>query len=180
MKIAATTLNGKMKIFEPTDYANNINWNCISTKDVSSVGCSSICWNPNMLDPQTLVVGCLYDEKKNNKDDLVQIYAYVESKKEYCLIDTLNDSHSNSITDVEWAPQFGRSYHMIATSSSDKQVIIWRLNLKYDTINEHFDNISIKNKEKILVHKHDSEVIQILNLGLETFLEHGWYTFIIY
>lgn len=26
LKLAATTLNGKMKIFEPTDYLNNINW----------------------------------------------------------------------------------------------------------------------------------------------------------
>jgi WD40 repeat protein len=26
LKLAATTLNGKMKIFEPTDYASNINW----------------------------------------------------------------------------------------------------------------------------------------------------------
>ncbi len=26
LKLAATTLNGKMKIFEPTDYGNYINW----------------------------------------------------------------------------------------------------------------------------------------------------------
>jgi WD40 repeat protein len=26
LKLAAVTLNGKMKIFEPTDYVNNINW----------------------------------------------------------------------------------------------------------------------------------------------------------
>ncbi len=157
LKIAATTLNGKMKIFEPTDYANNINWNCISAKDVSSVGCSSVCWNPSNLDPQTLIVGCLFDAKKNNKNDLVQVYAYVDSKKEYCLIDTFENGHTDSITDVEWAPQFGRSFHLVATSSVDHQVIIWKLDLKFDVVNEHFENISVK-KEKLFEFKHNCEV----------------------
>lgn len=157
LKIAACTLNGKMKIFEPTDYANNINWNCISAKDVSSVGCSSVSWNPSSLDPQTLVVGCLFDKKKDNKNDLVQLYAYVDSKKEYILVESFGDGHLDSITDVEWAPQFGRSFHLIATSSSDGKLIIWKVDLKFDVVNEHFENISVK-KEKLFIHQNDCEV----------------------
>lgn len=144
LKLAACTLNGKMKIFEPTDYANNINWNCISSKDVSSVGCSSVSWNPSILDPQTLAVGCYCSPKKDNRKDLIQIFAYVDSKKEYVNLLSFEESHDDTITDVEWAPQFGRSFHLLATSSLDKSVIIWKLDLKYDIVNDHFENISIK------------------------------------
>jgi nucleoporin SEH1 len=160
LKIAATTLNGKMKIFEPTDYANNINWNCISTKDVSSVGCSSVCWNPSSIDPQTLVVGCHFDAKKNNQQDLIQLYAYIDSKKEYSLICNFQNGHSNSVTDVEWAPQFGRSFHLIASCSIDKSLIIWKLNLKYSYNNEHFDNISAE-VENLLRFTNDSPVLNL-------------------
>lgn len=107
-----------------------------------------------------MVVGCYYDAKKDNKNDLIQIYSYFDSKKEYVLIGTLSeDGHTDSITDVEWAPQFGRSYHLIASCSLDKKLIIWKIELKFDLNNEHFDNIIILKKEKLFEHKHESEAI---------------------
>lgn len=119
--------------------------NCISQKDVSSVGCSSICWNQNIYDPQTLVVGCYYDGNKNNINELIQIYGYSDTKKEYVLLTCLDSNgHTDSITDVQWAAQFGRTYHMIATSSKDGKIIIWKILLEYDYANDHFDNISVK------------------------------------
>ncbi len=117
-----------------------------------------MCWNPCSLDPQTIVVGCYYDHKKNNLNDLVQIFAFNDTKKDYVLIANLIiDGHTDTVTDVEWAPQFGRSFHLIATSSLDKNIIIWKVDLKYDYNNDHFDNISVK-YEKIFKHKHDSQV----------------------
>ena len=102
-----------------------------------------MCWNQNIFDPQTLVVGCYYDKEKNNAKELIQIYGYSDTKKEYVLLNTLV-GHTNSITDVQWAPQFGRSYHMIASSSLDGKVIIWKVMVDYDFHNEQFDNISVK------------------------------------
>jgi WD40 repeat protein len=145
-----------MKIFEPTDYANNINWNCISQKEVS-IGCSSVCWNPSILDPQTLVVGSYFDSRKD-KSELVQIFAYIDSKKEYSHLVSLENGHSDTVTDVEWAPQFGRSFHLIATGSSDKTILIWRVELKYDTANEHFENINLT-YSKLYTFNHSTEVI---------------------
>lgn len=126
--------------------------NCISQKDVSSVGCSSICWNQNIYDPQTLVVGCYYDKEKKNNNELIQIYGYSDTKKEYVLLEKLIE-HTDSITDVQWASQFGRSYHMIASSSKDGKVIIWKINLDYDYNNEHFENITIKSS-KMFIYDH--------------------------
>lgn len=68
-----------------------------------------------------------------------------------------NNGHTDTVTDVEWAPQFGRSFHLIATSSLDKQLIIWKVNIRFEQNNDHFENISIK-YEKIFSHTHDSPV----------------------
>jgi nucleoporin SEH1 len=120
-----------------------------------------VCWNPSILDPQTLVVGCYYDPKKNNKNELVQIYAYIDSKKEYALVGSLNEEgHTNTVTDVEWAPQFGRSFHLIASCSMDKRIIFWKVDLKYEMNNEHFDNIGIKYC-KLYEYEHNSEIWRI-------------------
>lgn len=92
------------------------------------------------------MVGCYFDKEKKNNNDLIQIYAYSDSKKEYVLIEKLI-GHTDSVTDVQWASQFGRSYHMIASSSKDGTVIIWKVFLEYDYNNDHFDNINIKSSK---------------------------------
>jgi nucleoporin SEH1 len=88
---------------------------------------------------------------------LVQIFAYIDSKKDYIHIISFEDGHKDTVTDVEWAPQFGRSYHLIATCSLDKKVIIWKLDLKYDTHHDKFENINVK-KEMLKCFQFDCEV----------------------
>ncbi len=145
---------------------NKIKRNCISQKDVSSVGCSSVCWNQNIYDPQTLVVGCYYDKDKKNLNELIQIYGYSDVKKEYILLENLTkDGHEDSITDVQWASQFGRSYHMIASSSKDGKIIIWKVYLNYEYNNEHFDNISVKYQkmyEYVHAKKNDNKFNEVI------------------
>lgn len=90
------------------------------------------------------------------------------------LISNLLNGHTDTVTDVEWAPQFGRSFHLIATSSLDKSVIIWKVELKYEYNNDHYDNISVK-YEKIFTHKHDSQVNKCYSyiiIGVEVILEY--------
>ena len=128
-----------------------------SDKEVSSVGCSSVCWNPGSLDPQTIVVGCYYDQKRNTFNDLVQIFAFNDAKKEYSLLSNFLNGHTDTVTDVEWAPQFGRTFHMIATCSLDKTLIIWKVILTSNKNNDHFDNISIK-YENVFTYKHHCQV----------------------
>ena len=165
LKLAVCTFNGKIKIFEPKDYVFYVNWNCVAQKDIS-LACSTIYWNPSSLDPQSFVLGCYsqlsstgmgikdvkekdHDSQINSsiKNNLLQIYVYCESKKDFiCQATLVSDelkSHSDSITYTEWAPQFGRSYHMIASCSLDKKIIIWKFNLDFDFINDQFQNIKI-------------------------------------
>lgn len=158
LKLAVCTYNGKIKIFEPKDYVFYVNWTSIHTKDVS-LACSSICWNPSLLDPQSFILGC-YNKLSNAsnikdvkeglseiKKNLLQIYAYDDSKKDFICMTTLYlddyNSHLDTITSVEWAPQFGRSYHMIGSCSLDKKIIIWKFYFDYDFENDQFKNMRI-------------------------------------
>jgi hypothetical protein len=73
------------------------------------------------------------------------------------LVSNLLEGHTDTVTDVEWAPQFGRSFHMIASCSLDKTLIVWKVILSYNFNNDHFENICVK-FEKIFSHKHEFEV----------------------
>jgi WD40 repeat protein len=52
--------------------------------------------------------------------------------------------HNDTVTDCQWAPQFGRSFHMIASCSLDRTIKIWKVDLQYDINNEQFENVTIK------------------------------------
>ena len=156
LKLAAVTSNGILKIFEPTtDYRDYSKWDCLTTKDINSSGCTSVCWNPSLRDPQTLVVGSKKDCNKLNdgKAQLIQIFWYNESKKEYMLASNL-EGHSDTVTDVEWVKTHGRDYHLIASTSLDKKVIIWKVDLLLVKNNQHVNEIKIK-YQQILNYKHE-------------------------
>jgi len=139
------------------------------------VGCSCIFWNPSTFDNPSFIVGCYYDQKKGNIKDLLQIYIYNEKQKDY--INAVNlyseNGHKNNIVDVEWAPQLGRSFHLIATSSVDKKLIIWKLKFIYpieNTTEKEKENENDIVEEKVLVKYEDiftfepaNEVINIVN-----------------
>lgn len=176
LKLAVCTLNGRLKIFEPKDYLFNVNWNCIYQKELSYC-CSSICWNPSSLDPKSFVLG-FYNTQVTKESptkhpvnpsssnqssqkasqnppnvlnpELLQIYVYCDSKKDYICEAVLSGpkGHTDSITFVEWAPQFGRSYHLLATCSLDRKINIWRFELSYEFASDSFRNVSV-NKDKV-------------------------------
>lgn len=54
-----------------------------------------------------------------------QIYRYREQNRKWMPVLTL--SHPDIVHDVSWAPNVGRSYHLIATACKDKGVRIWRV-----------------------------------------------------
>ena len=79
------------------------------------------------------------------KDNLIQIFVLDNNKKDFICYANLTNSkgHSDSISYLEWAPQFGRSYHMIASCGLDKKIIIWKFNIDFD---ENFNNCQINPK----------------------------------
>lgn len=154
LKVAAVTSNGFLKIFGTRDYVEYRNWDCLQTRDLNSSGCTSVCWNPSVHDPQTLVVGSKLDPSAENKgrDQLIRIFWYNEKKKEYMFASDLI-GHEDTVTDVEWVNTYGRTYHFIASVSLDKSIIIWKLDFEFIPDIKQVDEIKIKYCQ-ILNYKH--------------------------
>jgi WD40 repeat protein len=45
----------------------------------------------------------------------------------YSLLSRFKGGHTATINDVAWAPLAGRSFHMIASCSKDRTIIVWKV-----------------------------------------------------
>ena len=131
----------------------------IKIPKISNNGCTCLCCNPSNLDELIIVIGCKMNKKEkdineinmikkdnnsNNKinidfldnNSLLKLILFKQNTEP--IIKAVNDfSHKNDITDVDWANQNGRTYHMICSTSKDGKFIIWEINLlKDEKINE--------------------------------------------
>lgn len=61
----------------------------------------------------------------NTNTSTARIYEYNEQTRKWINIESL--SINSPILDLSWAPNVGRTYHLIATASKDKKVKIWKL-----------------------------------------------------
>ena len=162
LQLASVTLDGYLKISKRSN-----SWKDWETdyKLISKYGCTCLCCNPSDLDQLTIVIGCKkskeeINSKENNDEtnknninininmnktylmnDLIKIIWFKDNKE--CVIQGIKDcGHKNDITDVDWANQNGRNYHMICSTSKDGKFIIWEINLFQEN---NINNINIIN-----------------------------------
>ena len=158
--LAALTLDGYLKILK-FSFELGKPWEEYDIKipKISNDGCTCLCCNPSNLDELTIVIGCKINKKekekdineiniikkdnynnniKNNVKNKNSLLKLILFKKKSFKIQSINDfSHKNDITDVDWANQNGRNYHMICSTSKDGKFIIWEINLfEKEKINE--------------------------------------------
>ena len=178
LRLASITLDGYLKILKPNESWKN--WDSeisIATK-ISNNGCTCLCCNPSNLDDLTIVIGCkkckeekdindgnttkkesnknlnkdLNSINNNNNNSLIKFIFFRKDHKPK--IQPLNECfHKNDITDIVWANQNGRSYHMICSTSKDGKFIIWEINLFQGK--EIDDNNKFFNYKKIFEFDHD-------------------------
>ena len=178
LRLASITLDGYLKILKPNESWKN--WDSeisIATK-ISNNGCTCLCCNPSNLDDLTIVIGCkkakeekdindgnttkkesnknlnkdLNSINNNNNNSLIKFIFFRKDHKPK--IQPLNECfHKNDITDIVWANQNGRSYHMICSTSKDGKFIIWEINLFQGK--EIIDDDKFFNYKKIFEFDHD-------------------------
>ena len=174
--LAALTLDGYLKILK-FSFELGKPWEEYDIKipKISNDGCTCLCCNPSNLDELTIVIGCKINKKekekdineiniikkdnynnniKNNVKNKNSLLKLILLKKKSFKIQSINDfSHKNDITDVDWANQNGRNYHMICSTSKDGKFIIWEINLfEKEKINEDDNFFTYK---KIFEFNHD-------------------------
>ncbi|CAH1766552.1 8159_t:CDS:2 [Entrophospora sp. SA101] len=130
LKLATCAADGMLRIFEALEVNNLLQWSLmgeaeitpgISTKEAERNYCIS--WCPSRTQLPMIAVGC-------SKENCVKIFR-PDSQNQWRAYEILN-GHLDVVHDVSWAPNMGRSYHLIATASKDTHVRIFKLTEKKD------------------------------------------------
>lgn len=125
LRLAVVAADGQVKIYEAMDVTSLVHWALIAdfpvgdgtgSKDEEGNHCLSWCtWNASR---PMMVVGCA-------KDHVAKIFRPdLNNKWQPCEV---LGGHGDVVHDVSWAPNMGRSYHLIATACKDGHVRIFKL-----------------------------------------------------
>ena len=127
LKIAVACTNGRVYIYEAHDVMNLSDWTLEKYFDafsrpqvqqdiVSHPGVRTLSWNPSKFEAPMLVVGGNGDEQGYA---LLRVFQYEDTTGEWRMLLEL-DSHGRHVNSVSWAPNMGRSYHLIASAGQDE------------------------------------------------------------
>jgi len=125
LMLATCSSDGFVRIYAAEDVMNLREWDmrekfratADTPADSSGSYASCISWNPSRFDAQMLAVGSTKS---------VIIWHRVEEKRRWEQLVSVTSNHA--INDVAWAPNLGRSYHLIAAANSNSESTeIWRL-----------------------------------------------------
>ncbi|KAJ1972393.1 epoxide hydrolase, soluble (sEH) [Dimargaris xerosporica] len=153
LQLAVASSDGVIRIYETGSPVKFDTWTLVSEIDINSppvfapyladakskaaapldlyattamASANSIClsWCPSRFLPNMMVVGC-------GRDKDAKIYRYVGGR--WMVYEVLGN-HEDIIHNVSWAPQVGRSYHLIATACKDHYVRIYRVDYSFGAI----------------------------------------------
>ena len=127
--LAAACSDGDITIYRPKDIFTTDSWTLEDFSFHANFPVVSIAWSQCIYEPPMLAIGCADRSNSKPPESYLQIWIEVDNKfinskevpeKHYC----------KSITDVAWAPFIGRAFHMLATTSEDKNLSLWKVKTK--------------------------------------------------
>ncbi|KAF2077876.1 hypothetical protein CYY_000838 [Polysphondylium violaceum] len=150
LRLATCSSDGYIRIYEAMDIMNLSQWTIVEEFEPQKGSNNCISWNPSSYDKPMMAVG--------SNDPYLKIWEYNETGQKWVHLDTLspvgnNNNYDSSesgkaIHDVCWAPNMGRSYHLIATASKDHTVRIWKLTNIHDKSKMELKEIMCKNDHR--------------------------------
>mmetsp|Transcript_11867 Transcript_11867/g.25689 ORF Transcript_11867/g.25689 Transcript_11867/m.25689 type:complete len:383 (+) Transcript_11867:208-1356(+) len=124
LKLATGSADGIVRIYEAIDVMNLNHWPMNGSIDAEvggkggELGVTSLSWCGGRFEPPTLVVG--------GSSGAVSVYRYSDASRAWNLTVSL-PKHDRGVLDVSWAPNVGRSYHLIASCGQDNILRVHRL-----------------------------------------------------
>ncbi|XP_017463033.1 PREDICTED: nucleoporin seh1-like [Rhagoletis zephyria] len=121
--LATASADGIIRIYEAPDIMNLTQWPVLH-EIANKLPLSCISWNTStyMLSSQLLAAGS--DETATHTGK-VFIFAYSESARKCVKIETINEI-TQPVTDLAFAPNPGRTFHMLAVASKDLYIVNMR------------------------------------------------------
>lgn len=120
LQLATCSADGVIRIYDAPDVTNLCQWS-LNNEIQCRMSCSCLSWNPSRMTPPMIAVGS--DDQSNSSGGKVFIYEYSESTRRWTRVETILTA-MDAVHDIAFAPNLGRSYHMLAVASKDVHVII--------------------------------------------------------
>ena len=122
LMLATCSADGTIRIYECEDVMNMSQW---SLRDEIPVKfpCSCISWNPSVSRLHSTMIAVASDESSaSGGGGKVKIYEYSENIRRRQLVETFS-TITDPVHDIAFAPNIGRSYHVLAVASKDLRII---------------------------------------------------------
>ncbi|KAK2708639.1 hypothetical protein QYM36_014291 [Artemia franciscana] len=129
LMLAACSADGYVRLYEAQDVMN-LGQFIVHSEFHIKMSCSCISWNPCLARnfPPTLAIGS--DSDGTVPGSRVVIYEYNETGRKWNRVESLSVV-TDSVNDIAFAPNVGRSYHLLAVASKDIRVFRIKSNAAY-------------------------------------------------
>jgi len=124
LMLATCSADGTVRIYDAPDVMNLSQWSLRDEIHVK-LPCNCISWNPSMSRLHNPMIAVGSDENTMTgavQGGKVKLYEYSETIRRWQLVETFN-SITEPVHDIAFAPNIGRSYHVLAVASRDLRII---------------------------------------------------------
>ena len=118
--LATCSADGFVRIYEALDVMNLTQWSLQHEISVK-LSCSCLSWNPGYPTHATPMIAVASDDPTPDSPK-VFIYEFNESSRKWIKIESLQDV-TDPVNDLTFAPNLGRSHHMLGIGSKDVKII---------------------------------------------------------
>ncbi|XP_046842687.1 nucleoporin SEH1-like isoform X2 [Xenia sp. Carnegie-2017] len=118
LQLATCSKDGTIRIYEAVDVTNLSHWTRMH-EIKSKKNCCCLSWNPSRNHAAMIAVGS--DDASPSEGGKVQIFEYNDGLRKWQKVETLN-AITEPVHDVEFAPNLGRSYHLLAIACNDVKI----------------------------------------------------------
>ncbi|KAM4053255.1 LOW QUALITY PROTEIN: nucleoporin SEH1-A-like [Anomaloglossus baeobatrachus] len=119
LMLAMYSADGVVRIYEAPDVMNLSQWS-LQHEISCKLRCKCISWNPSSSRAYSPTIAVGSDDTSPNIMGKVQIYEY-ENTRKYVKAETFM-TVTDPIQDIDFAPNLGRSYHILAVASKDVRI----------------------------------------------------------
>ncbi|KAK0061820.1 nucleoporin SEH1 [Biomphalaria pfeifferi] len=119
LQLATCSEDGIVRIYEAVDVMNLSNWQ-LQYEFNCNFKLSCLSWNTSRMHPPMIAVGS--DEPSPAAGGKVQIYEYSETNRKWQKVEIIY-TVTDPVHDVRFAPNMGRSYHLLAIASNDLVIL---------------------------------------------------------
>eukprot|EP00729_Bicosta_minor_P001492 gene1492-29606_t len=124
LKLATCAKDGTVRIYEALDVMNLANWSLLENfKAKGKSECTSISWNPSKDKGHGLMLAVGTKPVGEVVQSSVGIWELQDTRR-WSLVTEKFSEITEAVHDVAFAPNFGRSYHLLAVAAESKVYIL--------------------------------------------------------